>query len=89
MITEMATNDVPRIRGDQTPHHLVSRWPTPAPAGPVRERSAPIGMNPQPLHLWFDLPFSAQPVYGEGEVGDNSTLKPEKLFAFSGIFDLD
>ncbi|KAF5702664.1 hypothetical protein FGLOB1_9478 [Fusarium globosum] len=84
MITEMATNDFPRIRGDQTPHHLVSRWPTPAPAGPVRERSAPIGMNPQPLHLWFDLPFSAQPVYGEGEVGDNSTLKPEKLFAFSG-----
>lgn len=59
MITEMATNDFPRRRGDQTPHHLVSRRPTQAPAGSVRESSAPITMNPQPLHLSFDLPFSA------------------------------
>lgn len=88
MITEMLTNEFPRIRGEQTPHHLVSRRSTPAPAGPVGERSAAIAMSPQPLHLSFDLPFSAQPLYGEREVGDNSTLKPDELFAFPGIFDL-
>ncbi|KAF5590554.1 uncharacterized protein FSUBG_10770 [Fusarium subglutinans] len=87
MIQEMVTNDFPRIRGDQTPHHLASRRPTPAPApaGPIRERSAAITMNQQPIQISFDLPFSAQSVSGEGEVGDTSTIGPDELFAFPGI----
>ncbi|KAF4958823.1 hypothetical protein FGADI_2167 [Fusarium gaditjirri] len=93
MIQEMVSNDFPRIRGDQTPHHLASRRSTPAPvsapAGPIRERPAPISMNQQPVQMSFDLPFSAQSIYGEGEVGDASALKPDELFAFPGMFDLD
>jgi hypothetical protein len=53
----------------------------------VRERSALIAMSSQPVQMPFDLPFSAQPLYGEGEVGDTSTLKPDELFAFPGMFD--
>ncbi|KAJ0140014.1 hypothetical protein HZ326_17070 [Fusarium oxysporum f. sp. albedinis] len=88
MIREMVTNDCPRKRGDQTHHHLASRRPTPASAAPVRERSALIAMSSQPVQRSFDLPFSAQPLYGKGEVGDTSTLKLDELFAFPGMFDI-
>jgi hypothetical protein len=93
MIEEMVTDDFPRIRGEQTPHHLLSRRPTPAP--PPRERPLPAIANQQmpsasPATASFELPFTTQQMYGVDEITvDGSSLKADELLTFPGMFDLD
>ncbi|KAF5679214.1 fungal specific transcription factor factor domain-containing protein [Fusarium heterosporum] len=91
MIEEMVSMDFPRMRGNQTPHHLLSRRTTPALPAHVREKPACVALNSQTAQVLFELPFTAQPqpLYDiQSDTADDLSLRPDELLEFPGVFDL-
>lgn len=89
MIEEMITQDFPRLRRSQSPHHAEPRKSTPA-----RERPSSLATQRQPPNpplgpTTFELPFTTQMYGGEGGGVEATSLSADELLSFPGVFDLD
>lgn len=90
MIEEMITDDFPRLRGDQsslsTRNQTVSSSSNRRQVGAASPAAVGDGIAP------FELPFTAQHIYGVGDAAagvEGAPMSTDELLAFPGMFDLD